>query len=116
MRRKSLGNLGENLALKHLKNKGYRFIDRNFRSKFGEIDLIFQNKETLVFIEVKTRTSDSFGMPEESIDQQKKRKLDDITSLYIAETGYMGEYRFDVIIIKKSLKTAINHLKNVILD
>jgi putative endonuclease len=72
MKRKSLGNLGENLALKYLqKNKGYRFVARNFRSKFGEIDLIFLDKKILVFVEVKTRFSESFGNPEEAVTPWK---------------------------------------------
>jgi len=75
MQRKSLGNLGENLALKHLKNKGYRIIERNFRSKFGEIDIIALDGDFLVFIEVKTRWSEKFGLPEEAITPWKIRRV-----------------------------------------
>jgi len=116
--KRKLGQWGEELAIKYLLRHGYKIVKQHWQKREGEIDIIAFNSQVncLVFIEVKTRTSDSFGIPEESIDQQKKRKLANITSLYIAETEYMGEYRFDVIIIKKSLKTTINHLKNVILD
>ena len=75
MRQKSLGNLGENLALKHLKSKGYRILTRNFRSKFGEIDIIAIHENDLVFIEVKTRWSQSFGPPEEAITPWKIRRM-----------------------------------------
>ncbi len=75
MKRKNLGNLGENLALKHLKNNGYQILQRNFRSKFGEIDLIALEGGDLVFIEVKTRWSHSFGSPEESITPCKVKKI-----------------------------------------
>lgn len=75
MRQKSLGNLGENLALKHLKSKGYRIFTRNFRSKFGEIDIIAIHENDLVFIEVKTRWSQSFGPPEEAITPWKIRRI-----------------------------------------
>jgi len=83
MRQKSLGNLGENLALKHLKSKGYRILTRNFSSKFGEIDIIAldpstssgQSDSTLVFIEVKTRFSQAFGPPEEAITPWKIRRI-----------------------------------------
>ena len=75
MRQKSLGNLGENLALRHLRNNGYQILTRNFFSKFGEIDIIaLQNKE-LVFIEVKTRFSQAFGLPEEAITPWKVKKI-----------------------------------------
>lgn len=75
MKKKSLGNLGENLALKHLKSKAYRILARNFRSKFGEIDIIAIHENDLVFIEVKTRWSQSFGPPEEAITPWKIRRI-----------------------------------------
>lgn len=75
MRQKSLGNLGENLALKYLKNNGYQIITRNFSSKFGEIDIIAKEDSTLVFIEVKTRFSQAFGLPEEAITPWKVKKI-----------------------------------------
>ena len=58
-----LGNQGELLAKKHLQNKGYTFLEKNYRTKFGEIDLIFQSKNTVVFVEVKTRTKLDQGLP-----------------------------------------------------
>lgn len=71
MKKKSLGRLGEELAVKQLKNNGYRILEQNFRSKFGEIDIIAQEGGDLVFIEVKTRWSKSFGPPEEAITPWK---------------------------------------------
>lgn len=75
MRKKSLGNLGENLALKHLHDHGYKILDRNFRSKFGEIDIVAQDGDVLVFIEVKTRWSKKFGPPEEAITPWKIKHI-----------------------------------------
>lgn len=75
MRKKSIGNLGESLALKHLRNKGYKILKRNFRSKFGEIDIIALEGNDLVFVEVKTRWSQSFGSPEEAITPWKIKKI-----------------------------------------
>lgn len=75
MDKQNLGKLGEDLAQKYLQNKGYRFLKRNFRSKFGEIDLIFIDKQILVFVEVKTRFSVSFGLPEEAITSWKIRSI-----------------------------------------
>jgi putative endonuclease len=71
----NLGKLGENLALKHLKSKGYRILTRNFSSKFGEIDIIAIHENDLVFIEVKTRFSQAFGPPEEALTPWKIKKI-----------------------------------------
>lgn len=66
---------GEELATKFLKEKGYKIIERNFRKGYGEIDIIAVHKNTLVFIEVKTRTSDKFGSPLEAISYFKLKSL-----------------------------------------
>ena len=117
--RKRLGQWGENLAQGHLVKQGYKIIARHWQKREGEIDLIAfeQLSSCLVFVEVKSRTTEAFGRPEESINNQKKRRLESIISLYITETGYPGSYRFDVIIVKKNRnKTVINHLNNVSLE
>lgn len=69
------GKLGEQAALKLLTKAGYRIIDRNFRSKFGEIDLVAIDGDTLVFVEVKTRWSRKFGLPEEAVNYWKIRSI-----------------------------------------
>ncbi len=75
MRRKPLGKLGEKLALKQLKNNDYQILERNFRSRYGEIDIIAQEGDVLVFVEVKTRTSRKFGPPEEAITPWKIERI-----------------------------------------
>ena len=82
MRKKSLGRLGEELAVKQLKNNGYRILEQNFRSKFGEIDIIAQDADDLVFIEVKTRWSKSFGPPEEAITPWKIKRMTQACQYY----------------------------------
>jgi len=117
--RRKLGEWGETLAQQYLLQKGYNIRDRHWQKREGEIDIIAfdQSSSCLVFIEVKTRTSKSYGTPEESITSQKKRKLEAAISLYIIESGYQGDYRFDVIIIQKSgRKTTLKHLKNASLE
>lgn len=117
--RKNLGQWGENLVKEYLVKRGYKIIARHWQKREGEIDLIAfeQSSSYLVFVEVKSRTTEAFGRPEESINNQKKRRLESIISLYITETGYPGSYRFDVIMVKKNRhQTVINHLKNVSLD
>ena len=95
-----------------MKKKNYRIIEQNFNSKLGEIDIIASIGNILVFIEVKTRTSDDFGSPSESIDANKVSRIRRAASCYLAGKASEGfeEYRFDIIAImakKNILKTAI---------
>jgi putative endonuclease len=73
--RKKLGFRGENLALNFLERKGFVLLGRNVRLKFGEIDLLMKDKDTIVVVEVKTKKSDLFGLPQEEVDWHKRRKL-----------------------------------------
>lgn len=75
MSTKDLGKLGEDLAVNFLKKNGYQILTRNFRSKFGEIDVVGVENNTLVFVEVKTRWSRAFGPPEEAITPWKIRSI-----------------------------------------
>lgn len=75
MKRKELGAVGEKLARDFLKKKGYRIRETNFRCREGEIDIVAERKGYLVFAEVRTKTSSSFGSPEESVTFAKKEKL-----------------------------------------
>lgn len=120
MRKKSLGKLGENLAAKHFQNKGYQFIARNFTSRFGEIDLIFQDNNILVFVEVKTRFSKSFGRAEEAVTSHKIKsiiKTGDYFKLLHPELP--DSLRIDVVAIELELELeekrllTLRHIKNV---
>jgi putative endonuclease len=75
MKRKETGDLGEKLAGKFLKKNGYRICRTNYRCLYGEIDIIAEKKDYLVFIEIRTKRSDRYGTPEESITYSKKEKL-----------------------------------------
>lgn len=94
----NLGREGEELAKRFLRAKGYKIIESNFRTPFGEIDLVAYWKKVLVFIEVKARTSYNFGTPEESISREKKRKISKVASLYLKAKKLDGvDCRFDVV-------------------
>lgn len=71
----SLGKFGEDLATKYLQKQGYKIIERNFKKKYGEIDIVAQVDESLVFIEVKTRFTSKYGLPEEAITPWKLKSL-----------------------------------------
>jgi len=70
--KKELGDRGEDIAAKYLQQQGYRIVQRNYRSRYGEVDIICAQQGILVFVEVKTRTSNAFGFPEESITPPSK--------------------------------------------
>ena len=75
---KQVGSKGEVLAAEFLKDKGYRIIERNYKTPVGELDIIAKDGETLVFIEVKTRSNNAFGYPFEAVDSRKKHKLQNL--------------------------------------
>lgn len=105
-----LGSKGEELALKYLKRKGFRILHRNFRTPLGEIDIIAEDRQTLVFIEVKTRSDDSFGLPFEAVDSRKKERMKRIALLYLKNLGKERPVRFDVISVEIKDSNRIDHI------
>lgn len=85
MRRRDTGNRGENIACGYLRKRGYQILEKNYRCRHGEIDIIARHKEYLVFIEVRTKTGNSYGSPEESINKVKKERLKIIAMHYQQE-------------------------------
>jgi len=98
--RKELGRKGEEKALRFLKKRGYRIIERNYVCKMGEMDIIAKEKDTLVFIEVKTRTSTEFGPPQLAVNSAKQRQLSKVALNYLKEKQFEDvKARFDVVAI-----------------
>lgn len=95
---KVLGAFGENMANEYLSECGYKVLDRNFSCRTGEIDIIALQGDTVVFIEVKTRSSEKFGLPSEAVSATKQRKIVK-TALYYLQKNRLMDYmcRFDVI-------------------
>jgi putative endonuclease len=93
-----LGGRGEQRAAEHLVSLGYEIIERNYRCRYGEIDLIAKEGGDLVFVEVKSRRSNSFGFPSEAVDRRKQEKLIKTAQRYVVERS-LGEVdsRFDVV-------------------
>jgi putative endonuclease len=101
MSRREMGNQGEKLACAALKKKGYRIIDKNYRCRYGEIDIIARQKDCLVFIEVRSKSGTSFGSPEESVTSQKKQKLVSTAMDYLnAHEDAAGDWRIDFVAIE----------------
>ncbi len=99
----SIGRHGEEQALRYLKEKGYKLLAKNYRSGPHEIDLILLDGETIVFAEVKTRSSLRFGTPGEAVTAQKRRFLTAAAEAYLAEHGLLdAPARFDVLEVYRS--------------
>ena len=95
--KQKLGEKGEAIAARHLKKKGYRIIEKNYRTKLGEIDIIAKDKDTLVFVEVKSRRSWQFGNPKAAVTPQKQRKISMVALHYLKTTHRSNvSARFDV--------------------
>lgn len=101
MKRRDTGILGEKLAREFLKKKGYRILETNYRCRQGEIDIIARHKDTLVFVEVRTKKSRQFGSPEESITPAKMAKLRTAAQHYRQSHNGLPElWRIDVVAVE----------------
>lgn len=112
-----VGRLGEDLAARYLQSQGYVILERNYRCQGGEIDLVAMDGSCLVFVEVRTRRSTRFGTPEESVTPWKKARLLLAAQSYVAEKGWEGFWRIDLLAIEVSPKGSvkrINLIKNAV--
>ncbi len=98
-----LGKSGEEAAVEFLKNSGYHILEKNYKTRLGEIDIIARDQDTLCFIEVKTRSSDRFGLPQEALSAFKQRQLTKATLSFLKEKKLLNQKaRFDVVAIMAS--------------
>lgn len=116
--RAEIGALGEQLAVDHLTSLGLRVLARNWRCRYGELDIIAADdgSRTAVFVEVKTRTSDQFGGVEQAVTPQKLRRLRRLAGLWLAsQGGSWSAVRIDVIGVRigRQRNPEISHLKAV---
>lgn len=115
MNRRKFGTVGEKIAKNYLKNNGYEIIETNFYTKKGEIDIISQKDNWIVFVEIKTRNNLEYGTPAMAVNFTKKMHIKNSAKIYIHMNNLYGcKVRFDVIeIIIKNGKCKINHIKNI---
>jgi putative endonuclease len=108
------GIIGEDVAVDYLMKKGYRILQRNYRFEHGEIDIVAEDGNVLVFIEVKARRSKEFGEPEDAVTPRKREKLRSTANGYMFENNIDDkECRFDVIAIDyQNSKTEISHIED----
>jgi putative endonuclease len=108
-----LGKQGEEIATTYLLKQGYKILDLNWRAGRNEIDIIARDKDFLVVIEVKSRSSDTFTEPEEAVTREKQQALIRAANAYIYRKNINLETRFDIIsIIHNKNETRVNHLKD----
>lgn len=125
--RQELGKLGEEQAAAYLQERGYRLLARNYRCRLGEIDIVAQDKDVLVFVEVRCRTSGRFGLPQESVQWRKQTRLRRAAQYYLRDAGssavrenppgsaFTGRMRFDVLALlfnRDRQLDRIEHIKN----
>lgn len=102
--RRALGRWGEDLAVQHLVVQGYEVLDRNWRCSEGELDVVAREAGSLVFVEVKTRSTLSFGDPAEAVTRTKARRIHRLAARWLAERRPCGAWdlRFDVVSVLRT--------------
>ena len=115
--RQRLGKYGEELAVRYLQKHGYRILERNFKARYGELDIICVKDNVLVFVEVKTRIGEKFGKPEESVTSHKLRELIKTAEYYLVlHPNFRGNIRIDLVAIQLSKGNVLldmKHIKNI---
>lgn len=106
-----VGQEGENLATSYLQQKGYKILEQNWRFSRAEIDIIAMDGPIMVFVEVKTRSYDYYGRPEDSVDRKKEKLIADAGAAYMRKSHHEWEIRFDIIsiILPKTGEPSIDH-------
>ena len=114
--KKSLGQRGEEAAARYLKRKGYRILARHVDSRLGELDIVAVDGRTIVFVEVKTRTTTAAGHPAEAIDQRKEQRMTQAALAFLKARRLLNHAaRFDVVAItwaENERYPAIEHIEN----
>lgn len=112
MTNRETGMLGEKIACDFLGNNGYKIVEKNYRCRNGEVDIVARHRDTLVFIEVRTKKSYLFGTPEESITGRKKERLRAVAEHYRQNhDGLPSEWRIDVVAILMNSAGKVNRIE-----
>jgi putative endonuclease len=115
--RRGLGRHGEELAARHLADKGFHIVARNWRCQSGEIDLIARDGDDLAFVEVRTRRGKAYGSPEESITPAKQARLATLAETYVQAEAWPGNWRIDVVAVEMDARgrlLRIDHYANAV--
>ena len=109
----AIGIKGEEIACIYLSNKGYSILERNWRSRHKEIDIIAKKNNLLVIVEVKTRTSSFFERPQDAVTIKKQKHLISATNEYVSLKNFSGEIQFDIVsVLLENNKEVIEHIED----
>jgi putative endonuclease len=108
------GGMGEKLAADFLVSKGFKVVEQNYRWRKAEIDLIVQREDWLIFVEVKTRSSNAWGEPESFVGDDQRRLIYGAAEEYIFSTDWQGNIRFDIVSVKPGTPPEIVHFEDAI--
>lgn len=112
--RRAFGNRAELLVETMLRSKGYEILARQYRTRFGEIDLVARDGDEVVFVEVKARKKSLFGYPEESVDYRKRGKILKTAQVYLAKIDPEPNYRFDIVAVEyETSPPTVRHYVNI---
>lgn len=106
------GKLGEDIAKNYLEKKGYNVLEQNYKTKYGEIDLVAKRGKELIFVEVRTKRGELFGSPEETLDKKKLRKVRLNAMAYVGRKHWPGPYRIDAICLILKLNDTIERISH----
>lgn len=113
MKRHTLGQVGERVAVNHLHRLGYRILDRNWRCPSGEVDIVAHDGEAYVFVEVKARRTRAFGAPEEAVTPRKLQRLQAVAHAWLAE--HLGDrpasWRIEVVAVELDQKGHVGRVE-----
>ena len=115
--RAGLGNRGEELARRFLADKGFNILETNYRCRRGEVDIVARSGDELVFVEVRTRSGNAFGSPEESVTEGKARRLADTAQTFLQEREMEeAAWRIDLVAVRVDSRgnAEISHLENAV--
>jgi putative endonuclease len=120
MGRRELGQYGENLAAEFLKRRGFEIVEKNFHTRWGEIDVVARRGRSIHFVEVKTRSGTAHGEPEEAINYFKQQRLLGAAKMYLQARGVdLPNYQIDavsIIIGDENHEPIIRYCENIVLD
>jgi putative endonuclease len=118
--RRALGQLGEDIAVRHLQRLGYTVLQRNYRCPHGEVDIIARDQDRLAFVEVRARRGTAFGTPKESVTARKQARLETVARNYLQEHGYSDiDWGVDVVAVQFTRRGTLQHIeliRNAILE
>jgi putative endonuclease len=109
---KQFGRLGEDIAVSYMLKKGYKLLTRNYRFRHVELDAVYERNNEIIFVEVKTRTSDMMAYPEQAVGKSKQKNIRLAAENYLEEKGITFPVRFDIIAVVKGEKFEVEHIED----